>query len=51
LCFAPNIIQVTIVKEDEMDRERGMQEETNAYKVFLRKPEGVHLEDQGIDGN
>jgi hypothetical protein len=23
----------------------------NAYKVFLRKPEGDHLEDQGIDGN
>jgi hypothetical protein len=22
----------------------------NAYRVFLRKPEGDHLEDQGIDG-
>jgi hypothetical protein len=51
LCFAPNIIKVTIVKEDEMDRERGKQEETKCCKVFPRKPEGGHLEDQGIDGN
>jgi hypothetical protein len=37
--------------EDEMDRACGMEKIINAYKIFIRKPEGVdHLYDPGIDG-
>jgi len=33
-------------------REKGAcRKKRNAYRVFLRKLEGNHLEDQGIDGN
>jgi len=38
-------------QEDEMDIERVCRKKRNAYRVFLRKPERDHLEDQGIDGN
>jgi hypothetical protein len=49
-CFSPTIIQVTKSRKMRWTEHVARRRKRNACRVLLGKPEGYHLEDQGIDG-